>query len=279
MIAPLHRWSRNGVWSAGVLFCAIGLAACSHGNTLQDAAATESLNPAEPTAPAAAALPPPPPAELAEMPSSPRAYRSSYTIPGIGAPWDVASGTDATIEATADPRIFKFSGKTEFLVNGKSNNWGPGARHTVKGKVIIKDYTIISDDDKPLVFTIVDKKGYVYQRGRGMVITPTNEKVFLDSAGRSPAAVQNASSPSTAKNSATAQTPPGARNRGSPGSNDCAATDDRGQCYRLRGETIAPDGEKCSPVMDQQHPPESGGTMIMLCDKNGAQSAKVVRVK
>jgi hypothetical protein len=278
MTGFLHRGSANGVLSAYALIGAIGLAACSHGGTLQDAAATETLTASEPTAPAAAALPSPPPAELAEMPSSRRAYRSSYTIPGIGAPWNVESGTDATIEATTDPRIFKFSGKTEFLTNGTSNNWGPGARHTVKGKVIIKDYTIVSDNNDPLVFTIVDKKGYVYQRGRGMVITPTNEKVFLDSGGRSTAAAQIASSPSPAKNAAT-RAPPAAKNRPGPGSNDCAATDDRGQCYRLRGETVGPGGEKCTPVMDQQHPPESGGTMIMMCAKDGVQSAKIVRVK
>jgi hypothetical protein len=263
--------------SAYAVICAIGLAACSHGGIQQDAGAA-SLSSSEPAAAQSAALPsPPPPPELAEMPSSRRAYRSSYTIPGIGAPWEMESGTDATIEATTDPRVLKFSGKTEFLVNGKSNNWGAGARHTVKGKVIITDYTIISDNDDPLVFTIVDKKGYVYQRGRGMVITPNNEKIFLDSGGKAPVTAQNASSPSTAKNPAIGVQST-AKNKGSPATNDCAATDDRGHCYRLGSETIGPDGEKCTPMMDQQNPPKSGGTVIMLCNKNGVQSAKVVRV-
>jgi hypothetical protein len=256
-------------WSAYAIVGAIGLTACSHSSTLQDTAAADSSAAAELAAPAAAAMPSPPPAELAEMPSSRHAYRSSYTIPGIGAPWDMESGTDATIEATTSPGVFKFSGRTEFLVNGKSNNWGFGARHTVKGKVIITNYTIISDDNNPLVFTIVDKKGYVYQQGRGMVITPTNEKVFLDSPGHAPVTAQNSAS----------QTQPAAKPKAVPGSNTCAATDDRGNCYRLGAETIGPDGEKCTGMVDQQHPPQSGDTMIMMCTKNGVQSAKVVRVK
>jgi hypothetical protein len=268
MIGSLRRSAPNCVRSVHGIICAIALAACSHGGTLQDAA-TDSPTAPEPAAPALAPPPSPAPAELAEMPSSRRAYRSSYTIPGIGTPWDMESGTDATIEATADPRVFKFTGRTEFLVNGQSNNWGPGARHTVKGKVIIKDYTIISDNNDPLVFTIVDKKGYVYQRGRGMVITPANEKVFLDSAGQVSPTAQNSSG----------QVKPAAKNKEGPGSNDCAATDDRGHCYRLGAETIGPDGEKCTPMVDPQNPPRSGGTMLMMCNKNGVQSAKVVRVK
>jgi len=37
-------------------------------------------------------------------------------------------------------------------------------------------------------------------------------------------------------------------------------------------------GEQCSPVLVQGHPPSPGGTMIVLCNKNGVASTKVVRV-
>ena len=63
-----------------------------------------------------------------------------------------------------------------------SNNWGVGARHTINGKINIKGYTLISDPDDALVF-VMTSKGYAYQKGRGIVMLPTSERVFL---GRPP---------------------------------------------------------------------------------------------
>ena len=57
---------------------------------------------------------------------------------------------------------------------------GVGARHVVKGKLTMKGYTIISDPQYPLIFRLVRGEGYVYEQGRGIVITPSNKRVELD---------------------------------------------------------------------------------------------------
>jgi tetratricopeptide (TPR) repeat protein len=130
--------------------------------------------------------PTPPPRELAELPQDPTAYRSNYVIAEI-MPTEVTKGdnvdgkVDASIEATSVPGTFLFNGLTAWTIEGRSLNWEAGARHTIKGKITIMGYTIVSDPSSPLVFRTVSGKGYVYEKGRGVVITPLNEHVFLQS--------------------------------------------------------------------------------------------------
>ncbi len=120
------------------------------------------------------------PPEILAMPQEPGAYRHRYEMREIAVTNLIQeqSDTDALIEATCDPRVFKFTGKTEWI-EGRSINWEKGARHTVKGKIDIAEYTIISDPKDPLVFRLVLGKGYVYEKGRGIVITPFGERIFL----------------------------------------------------------------------------------------------------
>jgi len=72
-----------------------------------------------------------------------------------------------------------FSGDTEILLDGRSNNWAPGARHTICGVLHARDYLIASDPSAPLVFRIDATGAYVYQSGRGVVVTPDKTAVYL----------------------------------------------------------------------------------------------------
>jgi len=123
------------------------------------------------------------PQELAQMPQSSEAYKSHYAIAEVVPTYITMDGTsvDATIEATSVPGRFLFTGRMEWMIDGRSLNWEVGARHTVKGKIMIMGYTIVSDPNNRLVFQLVRGKGYVYEKGRGMVITPSGERVFLQS--------------------------------------------------------------------------------------------------
>lgn len=63
----------------------------------------------------------------------------------------------------------------------QSMTWCPGARHIILGKLQIAGYKLVSDWFAPLIFR-VDRNGYVYERGRGIVITSSNERILLQSA-------------------------------------------------------------------------------------------------
>jgi ankyrin repeat protein len=126
--------------------------------------------------------------ELGDMPDAPAAYRYNFSIPELQ-PTELTSETFATIEATAKPGIVLLGGigdrvPVNGVVPGKggivSNNWGVGARHVVKGKITLLRYTLISDPQNPLIFHLARGAGYVYEQGRGVVITPSKERVLLD---------------------------------------------------------------------------------------------------
>jgi Tol biopolymer transport system component len=120
--------------------------------------------------------------DLAEMPQAPEAYQSEFVIAEFKSmiPPLSSTKTDVTIEATHSPGVFKTSGKQEFDIStGQLMTWYAGARHTIKGKVTIEGYTFVSDPNNPLVFSVYGQRGYVYEKGRGVVITPSNEHVFL----------------------------------------------------------------------------------------------------
>jgi len=132
---------------------------------------------------------------------APVATRSEYVIPefanGFG---DVDSSTDAMISMTDKPGVYRFAGKTDVIlpsltadalvnnsgktinINAEPNNWGPGARHTMKGKIVIAGHVFLSSAEDPLVFKAVRNRGYVYERGKGTVITPRGGKIHLASA-------------------------------------------------------------------------------------------------
>jgi hypothetical protein len=63
----------------------------------------------------------------------------------------------------------------------KDLTWASGARHTIKGKLVLKGFELISDPSDPLVFHLWADKGYVYEKGRGMIIKPTGERIYLRS--------------------------------------------------------------------------------------------------
>jgi hypothetical protein len=127
---------------------------------------------------------PPPPMELAEMPQAPEAYRSEYSIPEFTKIVDhiiEETSTDVTLEATGRPGVVLTTGRVEMSLEGQPRTWCSGARHTIKGKLTIQGYTFVSDPNNPLVFRLWADRGYVYEKGRGMVITPSNGRAFLQS--------------------------------------------------------------------------------------------------
>jgi hypothetical protein len=83
-----------------------------------------------------------------------------------------------TVEQIPGSQLIRTSGKLEFTLDGTQLTWAIGARHTLKGKLIISSYTFVSDPGDPLVFDI-SHDGYVYEKGRGMIITPTGERIYL----------------------------------------------------------------------------------------------------
>ena len=44
----------------------------------------------------------------------------------------------------------------------KDMTWCPGARHTLRGKIVLHGYIFISNSENPLVFRVVQNRGYVY---------------------------------------------------------------------------------------------------------------------
>ena len=61
--------------------------------------------------------------------------------------------------------------------------WNPGAEHTLLGTLTIRGFTFFSDAEAPLVFKMVRARGYVYQRGKGIIVTPVDRIIRLG-AGR-----------------------------------------------------------------------------------------------
>jgi hypothetical protein len=108
--------------------------------------------------------------------------RSEYVIAELkpNCPGGVlASNADITIEAIGPGSSYVMtSGRLAYLPNGQSLAWCSGARHTIKGRLETGGYTFISDPTDPLVFRLSDR-GYVYERGKGTVLTPSNENVLL----------------------------------------------------------------------------------------------------
>ena len=62
----------------------------------------------------------------------------------------------------------------------KSMTWNPGSKHTLVGAVNINGYKFLSDPQDPLVFQMILQKGYVYQAGNGIVVTPKWEVLKPD---------------------------------------------------------------------------------------------------
>lgn len=127
-------------------------------------------------------------------------HRSQYVIPKFKEIMgSIISDVDVTLEATEDPNVLKTSGRQEFALDALDLNatkpariqdltWNPGARHTLKGTLRIGGYTFVSNAADPLVFRMVLDQGYVYQRGRGSIVTPTGEEVVLGQDSSRPAA-------------------------------------------------------------------------------------------
>ena len=122
--------------------------------------------------------------------------KTAYEIPAFKSLMStVNSHMDVTLEQGKGGSI-NITGELEFLgpsaedlikggtvtLKPKLNEWGPGARHTLKGKLEIQSYKFISDRDNPLVFRVVQNRGYVYESGQGTVTTPAGEKILLRSA-------------------------------------------------------------------------------------------------
>jgi Skp family chaperone for outer membrane proteins len=139
-------------------------------------------------------------------------FLSQYAIPEIQAVGSTMTETDVILEATDNPNVFttstrndggrmeillpnldlntltqgtgtkkkKDEGKTATTVQIEDMTWHEGARHTLKGTLKIQGYTFVSDATDPLVFRVTSK-AYVYERGRGTVVTPRGEKVVLGS--------------------------------------------------------------------------------------------------
>jgi hypothetical protein len=63
--------------------------------------------------------------------------------------------------------------------NGYLILWGYGAKHTWIGKSVYAGYTFDSDANDPLQFRIDREKGYVYVKGKGVVIEPDGKEVSL----------------------------------------------------------------------------------------------------
>ena len=129
-------------------------------------------------------------------------YQSEYIISDFK---EIMGSTytqmDVTLEATDDPRVVSVEGKLEYEMpqldfkNAKKDEkgvlhpelkgpmklktWCPGARHTIKGTLQVHGYTFISDQNDPLVFRLVAGQGYVYEKGKGTVITLSKKRVFL----------------------------------------------------------------------------------------------------
>jgi len=74
----------------------------------------------------------------------------------------------------------KEEGKPTTPFRMEDMTWHEGARHTLKGTIRIQGYTFVSDATDPLVFRMASK-AYVYERGRGTVITPKGERIVLGS--------------------------------------------------------------------------------------------------
>jgi len=144
-------------------------------------------------------------------------YRSQYVIPEFKEIMgSFFTQTDVTLEATDNPNVVKTSGRHEWIVPGfdleallndpnakrwtdeegvehiepvepaasrpakiEDSTWNPGARHTLKGTNRIMGFTFMSDASDPLVFRMVQNEGYVYERGRGTVISPKGQRVVL----------------------------------------------------------------------------------------------------
>jgi len=67
----------------------------------------------------------------------------------------------------------------------KNLAWNPGAEHTIRCTMSVQGYTLFSaltglcDPTDPLVFKLVPDQGYVYQRGKGFVVTPAGDIASL----------------------------------------------------------------------------------------------------
>ena len=119
---------------------------------------------------------------------------SSLEIPDIQGAMAGNPTTHARLQLKAvpgTPDVYEFKGQMEFVVTGldpnkpgtpqnvgmKNTAWFAGAEHTIVGTVRIQGWTFRSDKQAPLVFQLVQDKGYVYQRGRGTVVSP-QQQVF-----------------------------------------------------------------------------------------------------
>jgi len=63
--------------------------------------------------------------------------------------------------------------------DGRIVLWGYGVKHTWIGKSVYAGYTFDSDANDPLQFRVDREKGYVYVKGKGVVIEPDGKEVSL----------------------------------------------------------------------------------------------------
>lgn len=87
---------------------------------------------------------------------------------------------DVSLQEAAGTGALSVNGHLEFdPAAGKLMTWYSGARHTLIGNLKILGYSFYSDPADPLVFQVSRESGYVYEKGRGVVLTPDMEEVDL----------------------------------------------------------------------------------------------------
>ena len=102
---------------------------------------------------------------------------------------DKAFEADYKGDCDTDVQITKVNGDV-FSIKGNEGGgisirdgqmvlWGYGAKHTWIGKLVYAGYTFDSDANDPLQFRVDREKGYVYVKGKGVVIEPDGKKVSL----------------------------------------------------------------------------------------------------
>ena len=134
-------------------------------STTQGSTSPEASTPTPPTAP------------------KPKTAPSLYTITdkAFRAVQEVDCVTDVQIIEVNDNQFLLKAGEGGGLqiIMGEMVLWGYGAKHTWIGKLVYAGYTFDSDANDPLQFMVDKEKGYIYVKGKGVVIEPDGKKVSL----------------------------------------------------------------------------------------------------
>lgn len=121
--------------------------------------------------------------------------QDSYTIPEFQALMEanpIPSKVRVTLRGVPGQiGRYEIEGNLEYSLDPttrqtRSLTWSPGAQHTLLGALDIRGYKFLSDHRDHLVFRMEWQKGYVYQQGNGIVITPAGNLIRLARQGPGP---------------------------------------------------------------------------------------------